>query len=182
MSRLNLRKKMIYRIKSAICIAASTGWLLGASLSVLAAEIRISGGTGECEYHYNSLKDIRFTRCAAQAFIVNVQSSEVYSCAGSVEGDQYVVPSVQETAPETITCTRLGQPFAKKGVYDIQAADDTAKAERNLNRLQGALKWKNAFWIYSGDSNDLKLCVARLPDSVARERLDCSRKLTWDAK
>jgi hypothetical protein len=46
------------------------------------------------------------------------QFSNVWAIFMSVvEGDQYVAPSVAETAPDVIDCTFVGQQFPAKGSY-----------------------------------------------------------------
>jgi hypothetical protein len=89
---------------------------------VLAAEdIRLKPHVGQCDYTFNPVKDVHNTACSAEALVVNAQTSEIFFCRGSVEGDQFVAPSVPETAPESITCTRIGQPYRQGGQNAEQA-------------------------------------------------------------
>lgn len=69
----------------------------------------------------------------------NGQTSEVF------EGDQYIAPSVNETAPDSVTCTRIRQPYTARGSYDVALVDDTARADKTLNKLHGTYAWKNVF-------------------------------------
>jgi hypothetical protein len=124
------------------------------------------------------VKDIRKTKCEAKALLVNSQTSELFSCKAAVEGDQYVTPSVAETAPDAINCTLIGQPFSAKGSYAIELADDTAKADKTLNRIHGSFTWHNAFWIYSRQSAELKFCTTLLA-SAGDRLINCSTKINW---
>ncbi len=167
---------MIIRIVTGIIFAglAATG-----SCSALADEFRLHSRVGQCEYSFNPMKDTRFTKCAAEAYVINSSTSEIYSCRAEIEGDQFLAPSVAENAPETIVCTRLGQPFPRAGDFDMAHTDDTAKADRTLNRIQGTFTWKNAFWIFSRTSLDLKFCANRLSDAGPDYRIKCSRNVDW---
>lgn len=63
-----------------------------------AEDIRLKPHVGQCEYTFNPIKDSHNTSCSAEALLVNAQTSELFFCRGSVEGDQFVAPSVPETA------------------------------------------------------------------------------------
>jgi hypothetical protein len=143
-----------------------------------ADEFLLRSSVGQFEYDYVTIKDIRKTKCSAKALVINSQTSEVFSCKAAVEGDQYVAPSVAETTPDAIDCTLIGQPFSAKGSYAIELADDTAKADKTLNRIHGSFTWHNAFWIYSRQSADLKFCTALLARAGNR-LINCSRNINW---
>jgi hypothetical protein len=96
-----------------------------------------------------------------------------------VQGDQYVAPSIPETVPDTIKCARLGQPFPRSGSYDLRLTDDTAKADRSLNRMQGTFSWKNAFWMFSRNTLDVKFCAGRAIEAAPDVRMKCSRQIEW---
>lgn len=142
-------------------------------------QMRLHAKVGQCEYVSQPGKDAHRTKCAAEAYLVNMTSSELYLCRAEVEGDQYVAPSVGETAPDTIVCTRLGQPFVRSGSFDIAHADDTTRLERTVNRLQGFYSWKNGFWSYSQTNLDVKFCTHRLAESAPDYRIRCSRQVEW---
>jgi hypothetical protein len=166
--------------------------ILALSISILALSIAFSvcgseshadefllrSSVGQCEYNYNTVKDIRQTKCSAKALLINSQTSELFSCKAAVEGDQYVAPSVVETAPDAIDCTLIGQPFSAKGSYAIELADDTAKADKTLNRIRGSFTWNNAFWVFSRQNAELKFCTAMLARAGNR-LISCSRKINW---
>jgi hypothetical protein len=134
---------------------------------------------GQCEYNLITAKDLRQTKCSAKALLINSQTSELFSCSAVVEGDQYVAPSVAETAPDTINCTLIGQPYSAKGNYAIELADDTAKADKTLNRIHGSFSWFNAFWVYSRQSTDLKFCTSLLTQVGTNHQINCSKKINW---
>jgi hypothetical protein len=144
-----------------------------------ADEYLLRSSVGQCEYNYITAKDIRQTKCSAKALLINSQTSELFSCNAVVEGDQYVAPSVAETAPDAIDCTLIGQPYSAKGNYAIELADDTAKADKTLNRIHGSFSWYNAFWVYSRQNSDLKFCAALLAKAGTNHQINCSRKINW---
>jgi hypothetical protein len=144
-----------------------------------ADEYVLRSSVGQCEYNYLTAKDIRQTKCSAGALLINAQTSELFSCQAIVEDDQYVAPSVTETAPEAIDCVLIGQPFSTKGNYGAELADDAAKADKTLNRIHGSFSWFNAFWVYSRQSADLKFCVKLLGKGGSHHRVNCSRKTNW---
>jgi hypothetical protein len=152
--------------------------ILTGTLAV-AAEIRLQGHVGICEYTYSPVKDYRYTKCSAEALLLNEQTSEVYSCRVAVEGDQFVSPSVPETAPDIVTCKKIAQPFDNAGSYGLKMVDDTAKADRTLNRLQGSYTWKNGFWIFSRQSLDVRFCSQRQTGSAPATKATCSKKVDW---
>ena len=155
------------------CVALCNGGALGAE------DIRLKPHVGQCDYTFNPIKDSHNTSCSAEALLVNAQTSELFFCRGSVEGDQFVAPSVPETAPDSITCTRIGQPYTARGAYDAALADDTAKADKTLNKLHGTYTWKNAFWVFSRETLDVKLCARRTSPASPDYRVVCSRKIEW---
>jgi hypothetical protein len=63
-----------------------------------AEDIRLKPHVGQCEYTFNPIKDSHNTSCSAEALLVNAQTSELFFSCGSVEGDQFVAPSIPETA------------------------------------------------------------------------------------
>ena len=144
-----------------------------------ADEYLLRSSVGQCEYNYITVKDIRRTKCTAKALLINSQTSELFSCSATVEGDQYVAPSVAETAPDAIDCILIGQPYSNKGSYAIELADDTAKADKTLNRIHGSYSWYNAFWVYSRQTADLKFCTALLNRAGDNHQTNCSRKINW---
>ncbi len=163
------------RLRAAIPAA----FLLAGVATAVADEFRLHARVGQCDYTFAPAKNERHTKCSAEAYIVNAQTSEIYSCRADVEGDQFVAPSVIESAPETIVCTRIGQPFARSGSFDIAHADDTAKSDRTQNRLQGVFSWKNALWIYSRSSLEVKFCTNRMSEAAPDFRMSCSKKVEW---
>lgn len=156
------------------CIA-----LMASGSSGHADEFLLRSSVGQCEYNYMTAKDIRQTKCSASALLINSQTSELFSCNAVVEGDQYVAPSVAETAPDAIGCTLIGQPYSAKGNYAIELADDTAKADKMLNRIHGSFSWFNAFWVYSRQNADLKFCVSLLAKAGTNHQINCSRQINW---
>jgi hypothetical protein len=110
---------------------------------------------------------------------MNGQTSELFFCRGGVEGDQFVAPSIPETAPDSITCTRIGQPYTGRGSYDAALANDTAKADKTLNRLHGTYSWKNAFWVHSRETLDVKLYARCTSGASPDYRVACSKKVEW---
>ncbi len=155
------------------CVALCNDKALGAE------DIRLKPHVGQCDYTFNPIKDIHNTSCSAEALLVNAQTSELFFCRGSVEGDQFVAPSITETAPDSITCTRIGQPYTARGSYDAALVDDTAKADKTLNRLHGTYTWKNAFWVFSRETLDVKLCARRMSAAGPDYRVACSKKIEW---
>ena len=103
-------------------VASPTRIALSVSASH-ADKFLLRSSVGQCECNYVT-KDIRQTKCSAKALLVNSPTSGLFSCQAVVEGDQYVAPSVAETAPDVIDCTFVGQQFPAKGSY---LADDTAR-------------------------------------------------------
>lgn len=81
--------------------------------------------------------------------------------------------------PNAIDCTLIGQPYSTKGSYAIELADDTAKADKTLNRIHGSYSWYNAFWVYSRQTADLKFCAALLNRAGDNHQTNCSRKTNW---
>jgi hypothetical protein len=147
--------------------------------AITAAEYRLHSRVGQCEYSFIPVKEQQWTKCAAEAYIIDVASSEIYRCSAEVEGDQYVAPSVAESAPEKIICTLLGKPFPQSGSYDMAITDDQAKAERTFSRRQGFFSWKNGFWVHSRDSLKVKFCAARLSAGGPDFRTYCSKDVEW---
>lgn len=152
--------------------------ILTGNLAV-AAEIRLQARVGICEYTYSPVKDFRYTKCSAEALLMNEQTSEVYACRVAVEGDQFVSPSVPETAPGVVTCKKIAQPFDSAASYGLETIDDTAKADRTLNRLQGSYTWKNGFWIFSRQSLDVRFCSQRQTGNALATTAACSKKVDW---
>ncbi len=152
------------------CVTLWNGQAFGAE------DIRLKPHIGQCDYTFNPIKDFHSTSCSAEALLVNTQTSELFFCLGRVEGDQYVAPSVTETAPDSITCTRIGQPYAGRGSYDVALVDDTAKADKTLNKLHGTYTWKNAFWVFSRETLDVKLCARLTSAAGPNYRVVCSKK------
>lgn len=152
--------------------------ILTGNLAV-AAEIRLQPRVGVCEYVYSPVKDSRYTKCSAEAMLINEQTSEVHSCRVAVEGDQFVSPSVPETAPDIVTCKKIAQPFDTAGSYGLASVDDTAKADRTLNRLHGSYTWKNGFWIFSRQSLDVRFCAQRQTGNDPATKATCSKKVDW---
>ncbi len=95
-----------------------------------AEDIRLKPHVRQCEYTFDPIKDSHNTSCSAEALLVNGQASELFLCRGSVEGDEFVAPSIPETAPDSIICARIGQPYVGRGSYDAALADDTARRTR----------------------------------------------------
>jgi hypothetical protein len=160
-------------IVSCTCAVFWHGQALGAE------DIRLKPHIGQCDYTFNPVKDVHNTSCSAEALLFNAQTSELFFCVGKVEGDQYVAPSVNETAPDSITCTRMGQPYTSRGSYDVALADDTAKADKTLNKLRGTYTWKNAFWLSSRETLDVKLCARLVAAPSPDHRIVCSKKVDW---
>jgi hypothetical protein len=106
------------------CAAIWSGQAFGAE------DIRLKLHIGQYDYTFNPIKNSHNTSCSAEALLFNAQTSELFFCLGKVEGDQYVAPSVNETVPDSITCTRIGQPYIGRGPYDVALVDDTAKTRR----------------------------------------------------
>lgn len=152
---------------------------LVAALPARADEYRVRAKVGQCEYTSNPIKNEHRTRCAAEAYFVNTTTSEMFLCRAEVEGDQYVAPSVGETAPDLITCTRLGLPFTKPGSFDIAHADDTTRIERTFNRMTGFYSWKNGFWSFSQTTPEIRFCTHRLAEAAPDYRIRCSRNVDW---
>jgi hypothetical protein len=162
-------------------------WLTIASLvlaslvpaTTAGAEYLLRTRVGQCEYTYVPQRDERYTKCTADAYLTNTASSEMFFCQVDVQGDQYLAPSVVETAPETVLCTRIGQPFAASGSYDIVLTDDAAKADRTQNRMRGSFSWNNAFWVFSRTAPDVKFCTRRLSGAAPDFRIRCSKRVDW---
>lgn len=134
---------------------------------------------GQCQYTFEPRSGERHTICTAESYLINNSSSEVFLCRVQVNGDQYVAPSVPETAPDTIVCTRIGQPFTRSGTYDLMPTDDTAKDDKTLNRMRGTFSWTTGFWIYSRNSLELKFCARRLAETGPDYRIVCSKRVEW---
>jgi hypothetical protein len=73
-----------------------------------------------------------------RALLMNGQTSELFFCRGSIEGHQFVAPSIP-TAPDSIPCTRIGQPYTGRGSCDArtgqrhrEGGQDAEPASRNL--------------------------------------------------
>jgi hypothetical protein len=144
-----------------------------------ADEFALRANVGRCDYVQAPQRDQRLTECTAEAYLTNQTTSEVYFCRAEVRGDQYVAPSVPETAPASIQCTWIGQPFADKGSYDFKLTDDSAKPDRTLNRMRGTFSWTNGFWAFSRNSRDIRFCTRRLADAGPDYRIRCSKTVEW---
>jgi hypothetical protein len=147
--------------------------------SAAADEFALHAQVGRCDYVHFPQRDERHTECTAEAYLTNKTTSDIYFCKAEVRGDQYVAPSVQETAPTTIQCTWVGQPFGQKGVYDFAMTDDTAKPDRTLNRVRGTFSWANGFWIFSQNARNVKFCTRRLAGAGPDFRISCSKDVEW---
>jgi len=175
---LSLERFMKYSSLLIFKLSVGLALLLTGSAS-RADEYLLRSSVGQCEYNYITAKSIRQTKCSAKALLVNSQTSELFSCSAVVEGDQYVAPSVAETTPDVLNCTLIGQPYLAKGNYAIELADDTAKADKTLNRIHGSFSWFNAFWVYSRQTADLKFCTALLANAGTNHQVNCSSKINW---
>lgn len=142
-------------------------------------EFRLYPRVGQCEYSSKPQSNERRTKCTAEAYVVNATTSEVFFCRGETEGDQYVAPSVAESAPEEIVCQSLGRVFPRNGAFDFAHVDDLAKVERTFNRMEGWFTWKNGFWVHSRTAPELKFCARRLAEAGPDYRMRCSKNAEW---
>lgn len=147
---------------------------------VVAQEWTLLSSPGVCTYTYDRLRDTTTTRCQARALLIDTQTSDAIHCFAEVEGNQFLAPSVQENAPETITCWRTGRIVRAPGPFGVVSLDDDFHEENTRIRRRGVFIWSNAFWIYGleGDFN-LRLCASaqdiQNPDFAQR----CSQEIFW---
>ncbi|MEM6382830.1 MAG: hypothetical protein AAF739_09165 [Pseudomonadota bacterium] len=135
---------------------------------------------GECSYVYERITDERTTRCTASAIIMNTATSQITRCTASVEGNQFLAPSVEENVPEEVTCWTTPRVINGEGPYAISSLDDAFIEENTRVRRRGNFVWSNAFWVYATSGTfDIRLCAANRavqnPDLAQR----CSQRINW---
>lgn len=181
MSRLGVLRSRKRRAFARLFFAASL--VVSIPVAHAAADAwTLIASPGTCSYTYDRISDERTTTCVATAVLLNTQTSDVVHCRATVEGNQFLAPSVEENVPDAVTCWSSGRVLNAEGTFGIASLDDRFVDENTRIRRRGTFAWSNAFWVYSTSGEfSIRVCAAareiQNPDFAQR----CSTDISWRA-